>query len=107
MNKNCNKDSFISNSHLEELAQTITEIPLNITNAADNLMSKAIVIIHQIKTRRSKKYLQFQLLKITIKLIKIGGKLIAKHTITYAKLKTQSTNPLINMNVQNVVRTNM
>ena len=40
MNKNCNKDLFISDSHLEELAQTITEVPLNITNAADNLTSQ-------------------------------------------------------------------
>ena len=38
MNKNCNKGLFISDSHSEELAQTITEIPLNTTNAADNLM---------------------------------------------------------------------
>ena len=36
MNKNCNKDFFISDSHSEELAQSITEIPLNLTNAADN-----------------------------------------------------------------------
>ena len=40
MNKNCNKDLFISDSYSEELAQTITEVPLNITNAADNLMSQ-------------------------------------------------------------------
>ena len=41
MNKNCiKKDLFISDSHSEELAQTITEVPLNITNAADNLMSQ-------------------------------------------------------------------
>ena len=40
MNKNCNKDLFISDSHSEELAQTITEILLNITNAVDNLMSQ-------------------------------------------------------------------
>ena len=40
MTKNCNKDLFISDSHSEELAQTITEIPLNLTNAPDNLMSQ-------------------------------------------------------------------
>ena len=40
MNKNCSRDLFISDSHLEELAQTITEVPLNVTNAADNLMSQ-------------------------------------------------------------------
>ena len=40
MNKNSNKDLFVSDSHSEELAQTITEIPLNTTNAADNLMSQ-------------------------------------------------------------------
>ena len=40
MNKNCNKDLFISDSHSEELAQTITKIPLNLTNAPDNLLSQ-------------------------------------------------------------------
>ena len=40
MNKNCDKDLSISNSHSEKLAQTITEVILNITNVADNLMSQ-------------------------------------------------------------------
>ena len=40
MNKNCNKDLFISDSHSEELTQTIAKIPLILTNAPDNLMSQ-------------------------------------------------------------------
>ena len=40
MNKNCNKDLFISDSHSEKLAQTIAEIPLNLTNTSDNLMGQ-------------------------------------------------------------------
>ena len=40
MNNNCNKDLFISDCHSEELAQTIIEMFLNLTNAPDNLMSQ-------------------------------------------------------------------
>ena len=40
MNKNCNKDLFISNSLSKKQAQTITEISFNLTNAAKNLMSQ-------------------------------------------------------------------
>ena len=43
-NKICYKDLFIADSHSVELAQTITEIPLNLTNAADDLMAIAKVI---------------------------------------------------------------
>ena len=109
MNKNCNKDLSISDSHSEELAQTITEIPLNITNAADNLMRQGDSGNSSNKDKTQQEISSVSIAENNDQTNQDWWKISCQTYCycTYAKLKTQSTNPPINMNVQNVLRNNM